>query len=172
VRRCAVGGFTLIEVLVALFVVAVGMLGAAAMQGRAQRARTQSALASGAVQLAQALAERMRANRAAMALADASNPYLQLDYDVADGAPAAPPVLCFATGCDPLQLAEHDLYEVRRAIHDGFPGGRVTVCRGASAGARGWDCDHTASSPVVIRIGWQADGAAAPQVSLLAGDAP
>lgn len=174
-RRCAVGGFTLIEVLVALFVVAVGMLGAAAMQGRAQRARSQSALASNAVQLAQSLAERMRANRFAMSLPDASNPYLLLDYSAAAGAPAEPAVLCFATGCDALRLAEHDLYHVRLAVHGGFPKGRVLVCRDASAGPPGWSCDHSASAPVVIRIGWQSPGEAGnapPQVSLVAGGAP
>lgn len=172
-RSGAVGGFTLIEVLVALFVVVVGMAGAAAVQGKAQRERTQSALASHAVQVAQALAERMRANRAAMALPDASNPYLQLDYE-ADGAEPAPPaVLCFDAPCDPLRLAEHDLYDVRRAISAGLPGGRVLVCRDASAGAPSWDCDNAAGAPVVVRIGWQVHGeTAAPRVSLVAGGAP
>lgn len=171
-RRCAGGGFTLVEVLVALFVVAVGMVGAAAMQGRAQQARTQSALASDAAQLAQALAERMRANRAAMALPDAPNPYLQLDYQ-AGSAPAAPAPLCFDTPCDALQLAGHDLYDMKLAIHERFPGGRVLVCRDATAGAPGWDCDHAAGAPVVVRIGWRVDGAlGAPRVSLVAGGAP
>lgn len=174
-RRCAGGGFTLVEVLVALFVVAVGMAGAAAMQGRAQGVRQQSALAASAVQLAQALAERMRANRVAMALPGAANPYLGLDYSTTSGVPAAPAVLCFEAPCDALQLAAHDLYEARLAVHDGFPAGRILVCRDASAGPPGWDCDNAASSPVVVRVGWQAPGeaqGAPPQVSLLAGDAP
>jgi type IV pilus assembly protein PilV len=73
------------------------------------------------------------------------------------------------------RLAGHDLYAVRQAVHDGFPGGRVRVCRDASAGPPGWDCDNDAGSPVVIRVGWQSPGeagASPPRVSLVAGGAP
>jgi hypothetical protein len=64
---------------------------------------------------------------------------------------------------------------VRLAVHGGLPGGRVLVCRDASAGAPGWDCDDDARSPVVVRVGWRlpdAVGASLPQVSLVAGGEP
>jgi type IV pilus modification protein PilV len=83
VRLRFAGGFTLLEVLVAVFVLAIGILGAAATQLAALRTRHQSSLMSNGVRLASALADSMRANRAPMRAGDAGNPYLQLDYDAA-----------------------------------------------------------------------------------------
>ena len=77
-RSRLVGGFTLIEVLVAVFVLAVGVLGAVAAQTVALRTRQESALMSRGVQLATSFADRMRANTAQMRLPDGANPYLQL----------------------------------------------------------------------------------------------
>lgn len=160
------GGVTLIEVLVALFVLAVGVIGAAATQATSSRLRQQAALESDAVALAASLAARMRVNPAQMALPDAANPYLQLDYDGAAGAPADPPLHCFADStCDSAQLARFDLHEVERAVYAGFPGGRIAVCRDLDAGGAlpGWDCAGGAAAPVVVKIGWrQRTGSGAP----------
>lgn len=137
--RCA-GGFTLLEVLVAVFVLAVGILGAAATQLTALRTRHQSSLMSNGVQLASSLADSMRANRETMRAADSANPYLQLQYEVADGAPQAPTASCFAgAGCSAAQLADAELYQFKNALRAGFPAGRAVVCRDSqvSDGARG-----------------------------------
>ena len=67
-RSRLVGGFTLIEVLVAVFVLAVGVMGAVAAQTVALRTRQESALMSHGVQLATSFADRMRANTAQMRL--------------------------------------------------------------------------------------------------------
>jgi type IV pilus assembly protein PilV len=181
VRGRSLDGFTLIEVLVALFVLCVGLVGAAAMQMKAGAARHQSALLSDAVQLAHSLAERMRANPVAMAAADGANPYLQLDYDSSGGAPAAPGVSCFGEAtCDPAAMAAFDLYETSRALYDGFPGARLRVCRDAApwdgaAERLTWDCAAGAGAPIVIKLGWRDKARAAggesfaPSVALLAG---
>jgi len=150
-------GFTLLEVLVALFVLAVGVLGAAGTQATSARLRQQAALESDAVALASSLAARMRVNPAQMALADASNPYLQLKYDAADGVPSAPPVPCFgAATCDASQMARFDIHELERSVHDAFPGGRIAVCRDASSsGTLAWTCAGGSNAPVVVKIGWR-----------------
>lgn len=159
------GGFTLIEVLVALFVLAIGVAGAGAAQLAAQRTRQQAALASEAAQLAASLAARMQANPGLAAPPGGAEPYL-FDYDAAaDGAPAGAGG-CFGPGaCDPQALAAFDLHETRQALHARFPGGRIAVCRDGAPwnGARGryrWDCDGAASAPVAIKIGWHGSGAA------------
>jgi prepilin-type N-terminal cleavage/methylation domain-containing protein len=74
-------GFTLVEVLVALFVVALGVAGAAAVQALAVHAAGEAARLSDGVQLAASLAQRMRVNPVAMALPDGANPYLQFELD-------------------------------------------------------------------------------------------
>jgi type IV pilus assembly protein PilV len=166
-----VRGSSLLEVLVAVFVLAIGVLGAAATQLAALRTRHQSSLMSSGVQLASALADSMRANTGPMRADSAANPYLQLAYDAAtDGPPppAGPP--CHAgAGCSPAELAEADIHQLKLALSSGFPGGRVVVCRDsevwdAARGALRWACGGAAQAPVVIKLGWRGkehDGSAA-----------
>lgn len=163
-QRCRTKGFTLIEVLVAMFVLALGVAGAAGTQVLSARLRQQAALESEAVQLAASLGARMRVNAAQMALPDASNPYLGFDYDAAGGEPAAPSVQCFgAASCDPAQLAAYDLYDTARLVHAAFPGGRIAICRdsggwNAALQSFEWSCSGGAAAPVVVKLGWQAPG--------------
>ena len=162
VRLRFAGGFTLLEVLVAVFVLAVGILGASATQLAALRTRHQSSLMSNGVQLASALADSMRGNLEQMRGADAVNPYLQLDYDAAtDGAPPPAAAPCLAgAGCSAAQLAEAELYQIKYALHAGFPGGRVAVCRDSQAwdaarSALRWACGGGSGAPIVIKLGWR-----------------
>ena len=156
------GGFTLIEVLVALLVLAIGILGASATQLAALRSGHQSRLMSDGVRLAGLLADSMRANIEPMAAADPDNPYLQLRYDAAtDGAPASASQCLAGAGCGAFQMAEADIDQVRQALHERFPGGRVAVCRDSGAwdagrGALRWACDGASSgAPIVIKLGWR-----------------
>jgi len=167
-RACA--GFTLAEVLVALFVVALGILGAAGLQATALRAGRTAARTADGVHLAAALAERMRANPAAMALADSANPYLDFDFDA--GADAPPPAAaCYGdNACSAAALARFDLMEVAGEVAARFPGGRILVCRDAS-GAAAWTCGAEPGAPVVIKLGWREpdETSALPRVQLPAG---
>ncbi len=184
VRLRSAGGFTLIEVLAAVFVLAIGILGACATQLVALRTRHQSGLMSAGVQLAGSLADSMRANLGQMRADDSANPYLQLRYDAAtDGAPAPASACLPGAGCTGAQLAEAELGQLRHALHAGFPGGRVAVCRDsapwdAARGALRWECGGGSAAPIVIKLGWRGmepDGAGdfAPAVAIaLSGAAP
>ena len=169
--RKRASGFTLAEVLVALFVLAVGIVGAGVTQLTAERTRQQSALMSEAAQLAASLGARMQVNRAIAGLPDGANPYLGLAYDAAAGPPAAG-AGCFGAPCTPAQLAEFDLHEIRQAVHDRFPRGRIAVCRdgtpwdGADKRWR-WSCDGNADALPVVKLGWQGSGAAPGYVGVL-----
>lgn len=162
-RSRLVGGFTLIEVLVAVFVLAVGVMGAVAAQTAALRTRQESALMSHGVQLATSFADRMRANTAQMRLPDSVNPYLLLRYEAAsDGPPGAPAVRCHAgASCDSAAMASFDINELQHELHSAFPSARVAVCRDAvvwDAGANrlAWECTGAPSDPVVLKLGWLA----------------
>ena len=170
----ASAGFTLAEVLVALFVVALGIAGAAGMQATALRSGREAARIADGVQLAAARAERMRANPAAMALDDDANPYLEVDTD-ADAADAAAPAVpgCFGdSNCSAAELARFDRAEVAHELAARFPGGRILACRDASApdasGLPSWSCAGQPGAPVVIKLGWRErdDPAAVPRVLL------
>jgi type IV pilus assembly protein PilV len=171
-------GFTLVEVLVALLVVALGIAGAAGLQTLAVRAARDAAHLSDGTRLARSLAERMRANPRALAQPD--NPYLHLDYDAGSGAPTAP-ALCYADAdCDADALARFDVFDVLDAVAAGFPGGRIRVCRDTgepdATGVLPWTCDAEDGAPVVVKLGWRAQGDAAtgaPKLMMpLAGAAP
>lgn len=160
-RSRNVGGFTMLEIMVALLVLALGIMGGAAMQLTALRTRHQSALLSQSTRLATGLAERMRANAGLLRQLDVANPYLALDYDaVAEPNPQAPRPLCYALGarCDAAQLALFDLYELKQQVLASLPGGRARVCRDASlwqGGRLRWSCDGGAGAPLVIKVGWR-----------------
>jgi type IV pilus assembly protein PilV len=168
-------GFTLAEVLVALFVVALGLAGAASLQTLALRSAAEAARLSDGTRLAHSLAARMHANPAALALPDAANPYLELDYDAASGAPAAASP-CYADAtCNADELARFDTYEIADTVATQFPHGRIRVCRDG-ADAPGWACDAASDAPLVVKLGWRTPGDAGsvlPKLMLpLAGAAP
>lgn len=173
------GGFTLVEVLVALFVLAIGILGAAATQGAALRMRHQSALMSRGVQLAATLADAMRANPAAMQARDEANAYLQFRYDVErDGAPSGGPA-CYGAACSADELPAFELAQLRQALYDHFPGGRALVCRDRqiwdpARRALAWECAGGGGAPVVIKLGWREGeiAANAPSIAIVVGGAP
>jgi type IV pilus assembly protein PilV len=176
-------GFALIEVLVAVVVLAIGVLGASAMQLVAMRVRHESQLLSNAAQMASAMADRMRANPGQIGAA-----YLSLDYDAhAEPSPAAPGRQCWAAACDSAALADADIYDLKRQVATQLPAGRVRICRDAGMWASGqlrWSCAGGAGAPVVIKIGWRgknpdgtvatdAEGGYAPGVALaMAGVLP
>ena len=109
-------GFTLIEVLIAMVILAIGLLGLAGLQATSLR-NTQSAyFRSEATQLAYGMADRMRAN-AANARLLAGSAYLGAGTQV-DTCKAAP-------GCTPAQMAQNDVYEWNQYI-DNALGVRAT----------------------------------------------
>ena len=70
-------GFSLIEVLVAIIVLSVGMLGAVGMQSAALRSNKESKNLAAAVMFARELGERMRGNHSvAIKTVASDNPYL------------------------------------------------------------------------------------------------
>ena len=116
-------GFTLAEVLVALAVLSVGLLGAAALAVDTVRAQHRALLRSEAQRLASDLAERMRGNRAGL-------PAYQAPPAEAGCVSTAAP----ARRCTPEELARHELMEWRAALRRALPGGRGALVL-APAGA-------------------------------------
>jgi type IV pilus assembly protein PilV len=167
------GGFTLLEVLVAVLVLALAVAGAAASQLTAARARQAAGYTALGVQLAGSLAEAMRANPVQMRLPDARNPYLQLRYEsLADGPPATGDACFDDADCDSGEMAAFELAAWKTALHAGFPGARASVCRDAPGNAGQWACSGGAHDPVVIKLGWQArEGGVAPRLAIVVAGA-
>lgn len=98
-------GIGLIEVLVAVFVLAVGILGLATMQLAAKRASYEATQRSIATSLTRDIVERMRANPDQLAAYVVSN--------IGDEASllATPATNCSSATCTPANLAAYDLSE-------------------------------------------------------------
>lgn len=156
-------GFSLIEVLVSMLVLAFGVIGAAGMQLAALRTSQQAGFQTVALQLASEMADKMRANDLQMKQADEISQFLAVDYKSAtDGEPAFPGISCYSSGCNATELAVFDIYEWKKRVRSALPGGRVLICRDSSPWDVGqrqlkWDCDGASgnSASIVIKIGWQ-----------------
>jgi type IV pilus assembly protein PilV len=119
-------GFTLIEVLIAVLVLGVGLLGLAALQTAGVRSNHNAYLRSQATVLAYDIIDRMRANYEG-ALPDLVNG-TPAAYDNNISLPATVHTCSFAVTCSSQQIAENDLIEWNMMLAQILPGGRGMVC--------------------------------------------
>jgi type IV pilus assembly protein PilV len=120
-------GFTLLEVLIALLILAIGLLGMASLMLASIQSNQGASQRSAAVVLSYDLVERMRSNRDQTVNQDPS-PYED------DPAVAALPVSeCYlpdaADGCTAEEIAEYDLAVWWAAVQDAIPGSEMVIQR-------------------------------------------
>jgi len=188
-RRGNQMGWSLMEVLVAVFVLGTGIVGALGMQLGALRTARQSAYLSTATELASDITDRMRADHRANGTNGTDNPFVGLDYDAAN-APSAPGATCHGPDatCTPDQMVRFDIYEWEQRLRAALPGARAVICRdtvlwNVAAGGYDWNCSASApgTAPVVVKIGWRGaqdvsgsdrqTGASRPVIALVVADA-
>ncbi len=118
------GGFTLIEVLIAVVILAVGLLGMASLSLSSLQSSQGAALRSQASSLASDLGERLRANRA-FAVSNGT------DYLLAINAAATSKPVCAdnVAGCDAAGQAQRDLFEWRTSLTNNLPGGTAVITK-------------------------------------------
>jgi type IV pilus assembly protein PilV len=140
-------GMTFIEVLVALFILATGVLGAVAMQATVKKGSFDAMQRSLASALAQDIVERMR-NNDATALAG----YMKTDYGVALDSVPLKRCSTAATACDAAEMITNDTYEWEAALMgaDVYQG---TVKTGGLVGGRA--CISNAVQAITVVISWQ-----------------
>ena len=140
-------GMTFIEVLIALFIIVSGILGAVAMQATAKKGSFDAMQRSLASALAQDIVERMRNNDATtLALYAASSPY-------GSGKITNPPTCnSSAALCTPAQMVTHDLFGWEQAIM----GGNVTNEANNVGGLLdAVGCISQENNAVTVVISWQ-----------------
>ena len=155
-------GFSLLEVLIAVFVLALGVIGAAGLQLAAIRTSQQSGFQTLAVQLANEFADKMRSNDAQMKLSDTANLFLKVNYNSALDPVPTTPALCYSSSanCSATDLAKADIYEWLIRVKDVLPGGRVLVCRDSAPydntqKSLTWNCTADTNAGLMVKIGWR-----------------
>ena len=143
------GGFTLIEVLVSAIILAIGLVGVAALQALALQNNQSAFMRSQATTLAYDLADRLRSN------VDGANAGFYVPANAAMVAGCSTP-----SGCSPDQLAQHDLAEWNNAIATYLPMGEGFVCIDSTpddgSSAADPQCDATGTL-FSIKIWWDDD---------------
>ena len=157
-KKMLAQGFTLIEVMVSIFVLTVGILGMAGMQAVSVRESQNTYFRMQADMLAADMADRMRANREDAA--DAAS----VNY-VSDGtANAATDCLGTVANCSAAQLAGYDVSQWLAQIdNSSIPGGVGTISRNAGTSQYTiqvfWDEDRNGSVATVANcVATAADG--------------
>jgi type IV pilus assembly protein PilV len=141
-------GFTLLEVLIALVVFAVGLLGLAGTHLLQLRNNQDAYFRSMATQLGYDIAERMRAN-----LVGGVQVGLYNNVTVANATD------CVASQCLPAQMAAYDIFQWNAAVAAQLPGGSGVVCLDSTPN------DGTAAAPAcngggsayAVKIWWLGD---------------
>jgi len=111
VRRKGQHGFTLIEILVTLVILAIGLLGMASLQLNGLRSNQSAYLKSQASLLAYDMADRMRLNSDRAIAGDYNS------FDTSDVVAANPNCISTATGCTETQQVATDKAEWAEAIN-------------------------------------------------------
>lgn len=117
-------GFTLLEVLIAVVVLSLGLLGVGAVLATVHRTAASSYLAQQSAQMAANIVDRMRQNPTG-AKAFSYN----LVYG--GGAVAAPPINCgpppAGIACSPTAQAAYDVFQWETALNAALPGATASV---------------------------------------------
>lgn len=162
--RSREAGFSLLEVMVALLIVSVGLLGLAGLQALSLQNNTSASQRTIATQLAYDLSDRMRANDASVLSGD----YIYATYSATNVAGQTTAACMTAAGCTSTQLAQEDIYEWNQQICAQLP--QSTACTAAGP----WGvvcidstpddgtptapaCDGVAGASYVIKIWWLED---------------
>lgn len=137
------GGFSLLEVLVALFVLSIGLLGLAGLQTFSLKFNHQSYESTQATLLLQDMANRITANPQGA----------QAGAYVIDARPAAsvPGYGTCPTTCSPTQLANYDIFQWKSILENG---GVIASGTGSIAAVPG----PTGALTFLITVGWMENG--------------
>lgn len=160
VVRHSQGGFTLVEVLVAVIIFAFGLLGSAGLMLSSMQSTQYSSNSMVASAMAREYGELMQMIPAAVAATFAEDNALMIDSDDVSSSASANACTGTSKNCDPNDWLEalRDDWALRIKSTQSLPQGRAEVCRDSSphnaAGELEWGGCDDAGDTVIVKIGW------------------
>ena len=149
----ASAGFTLLEVLISIVVVAFGLLGLAGLQVFALKNNQSATLRVTATNLTTDIVDRMKTNYLGV-INDEYNKPATTSYTTTEAT-------CATTGCLPAALARNDLREWQQRVAASLPGGVGIVCLDKNPNDNSLptatDCDNDGATSYVVKIWWYDD---------------
>jgi len=145
------GGFTLIEVMVALVVLSVGLLGMGKLLLWSAHSNDSAYLRGQATELAYEILDNMRANRAQAVVQAYDTPYASSGTNPGNG-------VCVTAPCAAATLAGYDIYAWKQRLAQALPSGQGQIV--------------TAGTPTTATITVQWDDAAAQSIFARSGPGP
>jgi type IV pilus assembly protein PilV len=163
----------MVETLVSVFILALGVIGASAMQLAALRTVQDSAIQTSSLQLARDIADMIR--RPGSSSEEVLQAFLALDYSTTENLTDTTSTFCLGAvnACTASELAAHEIQEIKSRMSESHPNARIKVCRDANPWDGGnrqyrWGCSSSGGhETITVKIGWQgkADQAEADQES-------
>jgi type IV pilus modification protein PilV len=142
---------SLLEVLIALSLLAIVSTGLAMLHGATRQAARQAALSASVFAMAVELADWHRNTAHALTPQALEEGFASLQV-AADSSVTS----CFQQDCSPAQMLAFDLSQWHQRVLRLIPAARIKVCRALPAAAWRWQCaeDAPLTAPLMIRIGW------------------
>lgn len=150
------GGFSLLEVLIAILVLSIGLLGLAGMQLQGAEGTNSAYFRSQATLIANELAERLHVNRPAVDNSDYAATNIANSEDHCNN--NVPNPWCDSVGnalaesCNPTEMATFDIHSAACGIDERLPTGGLAIACADVDPTDGVDC--TIGSPHLITVSW------------------
>lgn len=123
-------GFSMIEMMISLLILAIGLLGMMALQMTSVASNQSSYYRSQASIIANDFVDRMRLN--GDSIRDNVNPLTAYDNISIDATSTNTAQACNTTGCNAQNLARSDIFELQENLLASIPSGTATVVKDAS----------------------------------------
>ena len=154
ITRKKVSGFTMLEVLISIVIIAFGLLGIAGLQAFALKNSVSASQRLTATMLANDIIDRLHSNWQGVPSNGYNRPNTG-DYDAASSCTTP------GTACTSDQIAQNDRFEWQQRIALALPNGRGIICRdstpndGVDAGSP--SCDDANDVMYAVKIWWNDD---------------
>lgn len=113
-------GFSLIEVMLAILIMSLGLLGVASTLLVSLRSASSNYLKQQAVQYTYDITDRMRANAGVADDPSSANPYITA---LSESSASTPSPNCSAAPCNATQMAAYDVWQWKTLLKRNLPGG-------------------------------------------------